>query len=264
MNREPVPLRPIRRVSKIVLAHYHHRPVGRISLLNCKFVAAMSIEQAEVLKRELTDKWVVVDKSIPELKRFAQFTGKVKTVNMSGQALVEFDSGENIGWYDINPSFLKVVDGPQKKEKPAAAAAEAAPAKAAPKAAAGGKNPLEMARAQGAGGEAKPKPAAGGSPLDMIRKQGAAKAEGDAAAEAAPKKLSPLDMIRKQGAIKKDGDAAAPAAAEAPAPAAEAPAPAPAAEAPTESKAPAPAAAPPSGEKLSPLDMIRKQGAAKR
>ena len=262
MNHEPVPPSPIRRVSKIVLAHYHHRPVGRISLLNCKFVAAMSIEQAEVLKRELTDKWVVVDKSIPELKRFAQFTGKVKTVNMSGQALVEFDSGENIGWYDINPSFLKVVAGPQKKEKPAAAA-EAAPAKAAPKAVAAGKSPLEMARAQGAGGEAKPKPATGGSPLDMIRKQGAAKADGDASAESAPKKMSPLDMIRKQGAIKKDGDAAAPAAAEAPAHEAEPPAPAPAAEAPVEEKAPAPAATAPSGEKLSPLDMIRKQGAAK-
>ena len=80
----------------------------------------MSIELAEQLKRDLTDKWVLVDKTIPELKRFSGLTGKVKTINMNARALVEFDGGEDIGWYDIDPSFLTVVDAPVKKEKAAA------------------------------------------------------------------------------------------------------------------------------------------------
>ena len=50
-----------------------------------------TIETAERLKKELTDKWVVVVAGAPELKRFENLTGKVKTVNMSCRALVEFD-----------------------------------------------------------------------------------------------------------------------------------------------------------------------------
>jgi len=41
--------------------------------------------------------------------------GLVRTVNMSGRALVEFDAYDNIGWYDIEVDYLKVVD--RKKEK---------------------------------------------------------------------------------------------------------------------------------------------------
>lgn len=204
----------------------------------------MSIAQAEKLKTEFTDKWVVVNKSVPELRRFAGMTGKVKTVNMNCQALVEFHGIEDIGWYDIGTSFLTIVDEPVKREKPA----EAAAAKVAPKAekAAGGKSPLELARqGKGAAGAAK-KPAAGGSPLDMIRKQGASAAKPAAAPGDAGKKLSPMEQIRQQGASDKKG---------APAPAAED-----VAEAPAEvQKAPAAEA----GKKLSPLEMIRKQGPAK-
>ena len=186
----------------------------------------MSIEQAEQLKREYTDKWVVVDPSVAELKRFVGLTGKVKTVNMNCRALVEFDGPANIGWFDIDVSSLNVVDGPVKKEKPAAAEAKK-PAETKKKAAAGGASPLDLIRK---GGAAKPagaakKPAAGGaSPLDLIRKQGAAKpkaddepaAEAEAPAEAAAPeaaeekkasgddaKLSPLELIRKQGAAKR-------------------------------------------------------------
>jgi len=36
---------------------------------------------------------------------FAALTGSVKTVNMSGRALVEFDGYNNIGWFDIDPAF---------------------------------------------------------------------------------------------------------------------------------------------------------------
>ena len=205
----------------------------------------MSIDRAEQLKEKLTDKYVVVDPSIPELRRFANWTGKVKTVNMSCRALVEFDGPVDIGWYDINPDFLVVVDGPRPKAAPAAKAPAAAAAPAKPAAAAA----------------PKPAAAAGKSPLDAIRAQQAAKSGAPAAAPAAGAKPSPLDLIRKQQAAKKAEEAApasAPAVAEAPtAPVAE-----PAAPAAPAAKAPVPTTGP-DGKPLSKLDMIRMQGAKK-
>jgi hypothetical protein len=201
----------------------------------------MSIARAEQLKTELTDRFVVVADGVPELKRFSGLTGKVRTVNMNCRALVEFDGPVDIGWYDIDPSYLKVVTEPLKKAAPAEKHAKPA-ATAAPKAAApakpAGKSPLELARAQGAGGAA---PAASGekklSPLELARQQGAGKAIGDAPKAAAPsaeggKKLSPLELARQQGAQKAETQASAaapaqPASAAAPAaakPAAPAPA----------------------------------------
>ena len=76
----------------------------------------MVFEHIEKLKQEYTDKFVVVDDERPELRRFAELTGVVRTVNMNGRALVEFDGHENIGWYDIEIDFLKVVDKPTPKE----------------------------------------------------------------------------------------------------------------------------------------------------
>ena len=148
-----------------------------------------TIEKAERLKKELTDKWVVVVAGAPELKRFANLTGKVKTVNMSCRALVEFDGAVDIGWYDIDTSFLKVVDGPKPKKVEEKHAAKAAPAAAAvaPAAAAApkaGGSPLDKIRAAGAKPAAAPAPAAGGSPLDKIRAAGA-KPAAPAAAPAA-------------------------------------------------------------------------------
>ena len=61
-------------------------------------------DQIEKLKQDFTDKYVVVDASIPELARFGGHVGQVKTVNMNGRALVEFDAWNNIGWYDIEPA----------------------------------------------------------------------------------------------------------------------------------------------------------------
>ncbi|MFY9252108.1 MAG: hypothetical protein WAO83_01535 [Fuerstiella sp.] len=210
----------------------------------------MSIEQAEKLKRELTDKWVVVADEVPELRRFSSLTGMVKTVNMNCRALVEFEGVEDISWYDIDPQFLTVVDGPRPKPKKEAEKAPAAK-KAAPaaKPAAGG-NPLDAIRA-GAGGA---KPAAGGSPLDAIRAgAGGAKPAaggspldairaGAGGAKPAAGGGSPLDKIRAS---------AAPAAAPEPAAVEEEPAPAPKA---AEKK---PAAT------GSPLDQIRSQGGFK-
>lgn len=211
-----------------------------------------TIEKAERLKKELTDKWVVVANA-PELKRFANLTGKVKTVNMNCRALVEFDGPVDIGWYDIDTTYLTVVEGPKPKKaeahgeaKPAAKAA-AAPAVAKP-AAAGG-SPLDKIRAASAKpaeAAAAPAPAAGGSPLDKIRAASAKPAAAPAAGG------SPLDKIRAAGAK--------PAAAAAPATVAEAPAPV---EEPAKPAAPAApkAAAPMSG---SPLDRIRAMGAVKK
>ena len=205
----------------------------------------MSIELAEKLKQKLTDKWVVVDPAAPELKRFANWTGKVKTVNMNGRALVEFDGPVDIGWYDIDPAFLTVVEGPKPKAAPAPAKKEAPAAKPA---------------AASAPAAAAP---AGGSPLDKIRAQQAAKAAGGAAAPAAPtageKKLSPIEIMRAQQAAK----AAAAAGGAAPVAAATAPVEA----APAAVEAPAKPAVPttgPDGKKLSPLELARLQGAAKK
>ncbi|MDZ4684963.1 MAG: hypothetical protein SH850_07705 [Planctomycetaceae bacterium] len=198
----------------------------------------MSIELAEKLKAKLTDKWVVVDAAVPELKRFAEWTGKVRTVNMNCRALVEFDGPVDIGWYDIDPAFLTVVDAPKPKVK---------------------KEEAKPAAAGFFSAAAAPKPAAGGSPLDAIRAAGAAK---PSAAAPAAGKPSPLDLIRQQQAAKQAGGAPAPVVAAA-APVAEAPpAAAPAPAAPVEKPA-APTTAP-DGRKLSPIEMIRAQGAAKR
>ncbi|MEX0676516.1 MAG: hypothetical protein WD063_05540 [Pirellulales bacterium] len=96
-------------------------------------------EAIEKLKREYTDKYVVADASIAELARFEGHVGQVKTVNMNGRALVEFDCWSNIGWYDIELDYLKVVPKPEPQaegEKPAKHEAAAKPAGAATKTAA--------------------------------------------------------------------------------------------------------------------------------
>lgn len=216
-------------------------------------MVAPSIEQ---LKTQYTDKYVKVDAARPELARFRDVVGQVKTVNMSGRALVEFlDYHLNIGWFDIDVSALTVVDKPAPKEAVKEKKAEAKKPAAKPAAAPAGEkklSPLEMARAQGAA-----KPAAGkSSTADILAaaraKAGAAPAESKpAAAPAAEKpaaaaapakaadrsKMSVADMLAAARANKPEEAAAAPAA-EKPAapPAAEKPAAPPAASAP----APAP------------------------
>jgi hypothetical protein len=211
-------------------------------------------DQIEKLKQEFTDKYVVVDRTIPELARFEGHVGQVKTVNMNGRALVEFDAWSNIGWYDIELDYLKVVPKPDKaaEEKHAAPARPAAkPAAEAKPAAAEGKklSPLEMARMQGAAKPAGEKPAAAAgakkSTADILAAARAAKSGGTAeakpsakpAAPAAPKpaapaggKMSTADILAAARAKKAAAEPAASApAAEAPAsdtPVAEAPEPA--------------------------------------
>jgi hypothetical protein len=160
----------------------------------------MVFDQIDKVKEAYTDKYVVVDGSRPELARFKDIVGRVKTVNMGGRALVEFlDYHLNIGWYDIDIDFLKVVDKPlPKPEKPEVKKTDKPAAKKAAAPAPGGEKKL--------------------SPLEMARAQGAAKAEGAAApakpaAKPAGGKLSTADILAAAR-----GGAAAPAKQEVPPP----------------------------------------------
>src|SRR4051794_41771308 len=115
----------------------------------------MFADKIEQMKLDFTDKYVLVDATRPELARFRDVVGRVKTVNMNGRALVEFDEYHlNIGWYDIAPEYLKVVEKPPPKPpKPEAK-------KATPKAAPVTKIPAgDVASATGA-----PKKAPAGKP----------------------------------------------------------------------------------------------------
>ncbi|QDU91514.1 hypothetical protein Pla175_49430 [Pirellulimonas nuda] len=143
----------------------------------------MNAEQVESLKQQLTDQFVTVDPDRPELARFRGLTGRVKTVNMNGRALVEFDGYvKNIGWFDIAPQCLTVVSAP--------AGARAAQRKAPqPK----------LAQPKPAGD--KPKPPTAKTP---------APASGE-------KKLSPLELARRQGGAGTGGSAAEKPAAKPPA-----------------------------------------------
>lgn len=157
----------------------------------------------ERLKTEWTDKYVVVDSAAPELARFARSTGQVKTVNMNGRCLVEFDQYNNVGWYDIDPACLKVVPKPapkpaEKKEKSPASEKPAKPAaKPAAAPAAAAKKPSTadiLAAARGKAAAAKPAgdAAAGGklSTAEILARARAGKAAA-AAPPAAPAEPAP-------------------------------------------------------------------------
>ena len=154
----------------------------------------------ERLKAEWTDKYVVVASAAPELARFAQATGTVRTVNMNGRCLVEFDQFNNVGWYDIDPSHLKIVTEPlPKPEKPAPAKKAAKPAPAAKKPAAkaaAGKRPSTADILAAARGGAKPaakpagKPSGKLSTAEILAQARAGKAAATPAAEPAPEPVA--------------------------------------------------------------------------
>src|SRR2546426_8588285 len=125
----------------------------------------MIFEHIDKLKQQYTDKYVVVDESRPELQRFKGLTGAVKTVNFSGRALVEFDGYNNIGWYDIDPAFLRVVAAPAPKPVESKKDKAAAPKAESPKAPAAGAKPVgeKKTPAPAAKAAAPAKPAAGKS-----------------------------------------------------------------------------------------------------
>ncbi len=214
----------------------------------------MSIAQAERLKSELTDKYVVVAEGVPELRRFVGLTGTVKTVNMSCRALVQFDGPVDISWYDIDPAYLMVVDAPLPKKSEAKPEAKAAEARKNPQP----RNPLARARWMPSAPPEPPKAAAPAaapaaakpSPLDMIRKQVAGGAAPAAAAAGARRCSSRCQGISAGCHPSADGGqvrgrtgsccGSARSAAVAAPPAAPTPAPAPEAAAPVVPAAPAP------------------------
>lgn len=169
----------------------------------------MVFEQIEKVKQQYTDKYVQVDGNRAELARFKDLVGQVKTVNMSGRALVEFmDYHLNIGWFDIDLDYLKVVDKPAPKPKEAKKpAAKKKPVAKKPAAAGGEKklSPLEMAR-QGDGG-AKKKPAAKKSTADVLAalrgggKPAEAKAEKPAATKQVAAKEGPAKVDRSKMSV---------------------------------------------------------------
>jgi len=119
----------------------------------------MAFDQVEKIKSDYTDLYVTLVDSPPELARFAGLTGQVKTVNMSGRALVEWlGYHENIGWYDIDLDYLKVVDKPPEPEPPVKKAA----AKPSPAA----KTQAKKSTAPGSPAEGKKL-----SPLEILRQQ---------------------------------------------------------------------------------------------
>ena len=183
----------------------------------------MVSQQIEKIKREYTDKYVVVDAKRPELARFDNIVGQVKTVNMNGRALVEFlDYHLNIGWFDIDLDYLKVVDKPPPKEEKKRAAKKPAAKPVAKKTAPAGEkklSPLEMARMQGAAGKGAAQEKSSTADILAAARAGTApaakrepKTEKPAAAEPAPakvdrSKMSVADMLAAARAEK-----AAPAA----------------------------------------------------
>ena len=180
----------------------------------------MVFEHIEKLKHEYTDKFVVVDDGRPELRRFSGLTGLVKTVNMNGNALVEFEGLNNIGWYDIEVDFLKVVDKPVPKEpasKPAKATAapKKAPVKKPVKQEAsaltkartddgkkGAAMSVEDVLAAARGGESSTaaKPAAKSDPSKMSVEDVLAAARGNAPAAKSPAAKSPAAADKKEEA----------------------------------------------------------------
>jgi hypothetical protein len=225
----------------------------------------MVFEHIEELKRSFTDKYVVVDPSRPELRRFDGLTGTVRTVNMNGKALVEFDGYSNIGWYDIDVDFLRIIDAPLPKAvkeerkgskegaategaakakpaaKPVAKSGEAKPAAAT---AASKMSPAEVlaaARASKAGGAA-----ATGSPVPAAKPA--------AATPSAARSLSVAEMLAAARAEKSQGSTA-PAAPKADKPVADRPQAAPA-KARTESAPPTAESAKPDRGKMSVAEML--------
>jgi hypothetical protein len=79
----------------------------------------MDFESSARLRREWTGKSVMLAVETPRLARFAGRTGVVRTVNQNGKALVEFEGTDDIGWYDISPEHLRLVEA-ESSDTPAA------------------------------------------------------------------------------------------------------------------------------------------------
>ena len=68
-------------------------------------------EEVDRLREQYTDQYVSADAERPELARFAGRGGQIKTINMNGRALVQFE-GADRAWYDIDLAHLKPAAKP--------------------------------------------------------------------------------------------------------------------------------------------------------
>ncbi len=194
----------------------------------------MSIQRAEELKREWTDKHVIIRPGVPELKRFDGLVGRVRTVNMNCRLLIEFDTPADISWYDVDPLFVTIVDsGPTELSRDESVNST----KSGTNTAAAVSATTDETTAVSVAADASVSPpgsAPGMSPLDQIRKQAAA-----AAAPGGPVRpsvvapdskvsqasglaqkstaASPLDQIRQQAAAGKSTAATGAAVSDSPA-----------------------------------------------
>ncbi|MEZ6129406.1 MAG: DUF4332 domain-containing protein [Planctomycetaceae bacterium] len=161
----------------------------------------MSIQRAEQLKREWTDQSVMVREGIPELRRFEKLPGRVRTVNMNCRLLVEFETPADIGWYDIDPSFVTVVQRRDVTSTKVAATPHEKPSETSDATAKGSVSASATPPARESGAAKPSKSAMAGSPLDRIRQQaaGAGSTTGGGSA---------LDRIRQQAAAKDRSPAA--------------------------------------------------------
>jgi hypothetical protein len=142
---------------------------------------------------------------------------------MSGKALVQFDAYDNVGWYDIDPAFLKVVDQPLAKPvksepatKPKATSTKPAPAAApasAPKLSTA--DILAAARTKSAGGTAATPSAAGARQPTKADEPAAPQAPGEVAKPAA--KMSVEEILAAARGKKEAAQASATSAEKKPA-----------------------------------------------
>jgi hypothetical protein len=88
----------------------------------------MQPHEIEKLQQQYTDQYVMVDAARPELARFAGIPGQIKTINMNGRALVQFDWAD-LGWHDIALDWLKIIDKPAPPPVKETAAKKPVPAK---------------------------------------------------------------------------------------------------------------------------------------
>jgi len=71
-------------------------------------------DEVERLRERYTGQYVEVASQRPELARFQGQTGRIRTVNLNGLALVQFE-GANQAWFDLPIDDLRVVENPQAK-----------------------------------------------------------------------------------------------------------------------------------------------------
>ncbi len=159
----------------------------------------MIFQHIEKLQQQYTDKYVVVDKKRPNLRRFEGIIGRVKTVNMSGRALVQFEGINNAGWFDIEVDYLKVVKKPAPKETPIV---KTAAKKKPPVDATHGSEPSALEKARASNGK---KTTAGMSKDDAPDRKASLEAKPQ---KAAPPKMSVAEML---AAARSEKSAEAPA-----------------------------------------------------